>query len=139
MIRPLDEKELELALRELVAQGIESVAVCFLHSYANPVHERRAGEVLRERFPQLYHTLSSDIVPDVGEYERTSTAALNAYVHPVVHRYLSELEGSLEDRCLKAPLQVMQSNGGVMTAKEAAKHPVHILESGPAAGSIAGA
>ncbi len=136
---PLDPAELETVLKDLAARGIESVAVCFLHSYANPAHERQAGEVLTRRFPGLYHTLSSEIVPALGEYERTSTAALNAYVHPVVHRYLTDLEGNLRERGLVTPLQVMQSNGGVMTAREAARHPVHILESGPAAGSIAGA
>ena len=137
--RPLDPAELETVLADLAARGIESVAVCFLHSYVNPVHERKAGEVLTRRFPKLYHTLSSEIVPALGEYERTSTAALNAYVHPVVHRYLTDLEGSLREHGLRTALQVMQSNGGVMTAQEAARHPVHILESGPAAGSIAGA
>ena len=137
--RPLDPAELETVLEDLASRGIESVAVCFLHSYANPVHERQAGEVLTRGFPGLYHTLSSEIVPALGEYERTSTAALNAYVHPVVHRYLTDLEGNLRERGLGTPLQVMQSNGGVMTAREAARHPVHILESGPAAGSIAGA
>ena len=137
--RPLDPDELCSVLTDLVARGIESVAVCFIHSYANPVHEREAGEVLTERFPNLYHTLSSEIVPALGEYERTSTAALNAYVHPVVHKYLTDLEDNLRERGLQTPLQVMQSNGGVMTAQEAARHPVHILESGPAAGSIAGA
>ncbi len=137
--RPLDPDELCSVLTDLVARGIESVAVCFIHSYANPVHERKAGEVLTERFPNLYHTLSSEIVQALGEYERTSTAALNAYVHPVVHKYLTDLEDNLKERGLQTPLQVMQSNGGVMTAEEAARHPVHILESGPAAGSIAGA
>ena len=137
--QPLDIDELENVLKDLAARGIESVAVCFLHSYANPVHEHKAGEVLTERFPNLYHTLSSEIVPALGEYERTSTAALNAYVHLVVHKYLTDLEGNLRERGLKIPLQVMQSNGGVMTAQEAARHPVHMLESGPAAGSIAGA
>ena len=137
--RPLDPAELETVLEDLAARGIESVAVCFLHSYVNPVHEREAGQVLARRFPELYHTLSSEIVPALGEYERTSTAALNAYVHPVVHRYLTDLESNLRERGLGTPLQVMQSNGGVMTAEEAARYPVHVLESGPAAGSIAGA
>ena len=136
---PVDEPRLKSTLEWLVAQGIESVAVCFLHSYLNPYNERRVGQLLEAQFPGLYRTLSSDIVPDIGEYERTSTAALNAYIHPVVHRYLTSLEEEFRGRGVRVGLQIMQSNGGIMRADEAARRPIHILESGPAAGSIAAA
>lgn len=136
---PVNEPRLKSTLEWLVTQGIESVAICFLHSYLNPLNERRAGQLLEAQFPGLYHTLSSNIVPDIGEYERTSTAALNAYIHPVVHRYLTSLEDELRSRGVRVGLQIMQSNGGIMRADEAARRPIHILESGPAAGSIAAA
>lgn len=139
VLEPLDEEELRQTLVRLIKEKVESVAICFLHSYANPVHERRAGEILSSQFPSLYHTLSSDIVPEIGEYERTSTAALNAYIHPVIHRHLARLEADLKERGLQVDIHVMQSNGGIMTGAEASHRPIHVLESGPAAGSIAGA
>ncbi|MEE9198501.1 MAG: hydantoinase/oxoprolinase family protein [Dehalococcoidia bacterium] len=136
---PLDEAELDGILEGLVRQGMESVAVCFLHSYANPVHEHKVAEVIEARFPGLYCTLSSDLVSELGEYERTSTAALNSYIQPLVARYLRHLETELKERGLQVTLHVMQSNGGVMTADEAARRPIHMLESGPAGGTVAAA
>ncbi len=135
----LDEEQLRQALRGLADQGIESVAVSFLHSYANPEHEERAAEILRSEFPAMYYTLSSAIVPEIKEYERTSTAALNAYVQPVVQRYMTHLETELRERGLSTGVHVMQSNGGVMTGEEAGYRPINMMESGPAAGSIGAA
>lgn len=137
--RPLDPEELCAAVGGLVADGVESVALCFLHSYAYPEHERAAAAILTQRFPQLAWTLSSDVVPEIKEFERTSTAALNAYCQPVVERYLDELERDLRARGLETDVYLMQSNGGLMTAQEAGRSPIHILESGPAAGAIAAA
>ena len=139
ILEPLVEEDLKSKLEYLVKQGVESVAVCFLNSYTNPVHERRAGQILQSHFPGMYYTLSSDLVAEINEYERTSTAALNAYIHPVIHRYLSEMEGQFTERGLEVDLHLMQSNGGIITAAEAARHPMTILESGPAAGVIAAA
>ena len=135
----LDEDQVRQVLRRLADQGIESVAVSFLHSYANPEHEEKVATILRSEFPSMYYTLSSAIVPEIKEYERTSTAALNAYIQPVVQRYMTHLETELRERGLRAGVHVMQSNGGVMTGEEAGYRPIHMMESGPAAGSIGAA
>jgi N-methylhydantoinase A len=136
-LEPLDLEDLTRTVDELVRAGMESVAICFLHSYANPQHERMASALIRERFPGLYCTTASEIDAEIGEYERTSTAALNAYIHPGVHRYLSDLAPALRDRGLSVDMHVMQSNGGILRWDEAARRPINILESGPAAGSVA--
>ena len=135
----LDEDGLRQVLQGLADEGIESIAVSFLHSYANPEHEEKVASILRSEFPNMHYTLSSAIVPEIKEYERTSTAALNAYIQPVVQRYVTHLETQLRERGLKAGLHVMQSNGGVMTGEEAGYRPIHMMESGPAAGSIGAA
>lgn len=139
VVQPLDDEEMRRTAQALVEKGIESVAVCFLHSHINPVHEQRAGEVLRRQFPELSFTLSAELVPEIKEYERTSTASLNAYIKPVVQRYISRLETELRERGLGMGLHIMQSNGGVMSGVEAGERPIHMLESGPAAGSIGAA
>lgn len=135
---PLDEDEVMEVLKGLRSKGLQSVAVCLLNSYANSVHERRIGELIEEHFPEFYYTLSADLVPEMKEFDRTSTTALNSYIQPIVHRYLTHLESEMGERGLKTKLQLMQSNGGLMTADEAVRRPIHILESGPAGGSIAG-
>ena len=135
--RPLDERQVVKAVESLVGQGVRSVAVCLLNAYANGANEQRIGEIILGEFPELYYTLSSDLVPEMREFERTSTTALNAYIQPVVHRYLSKMESELRELGLETGLQLMQSNGGLMTAEEAVNRPVHILESGPAGGCIA--
>ena len=135
--RPLDEKQVVKVVERLVEEGVQSVAVCLLNAYANGSNEQRIGEIVAEEFPELYYTLSSELVPEMREFERTSTTALNAYIQPVVYRYLSKMESELRELGLKTGLQLMQSNGGLMTAEEAITRPVHILESGPAGGSIA--
>jgi len=122
----------------LLEEGIESVAVCLLHSYANAVHERRAGELLRERLGgKIYISLSSDILPEIREYERTSTAVVNAYIGPVVRDYIGSLSARLKSAGVNGPLHIMQSNGGTMSASAAADKPAFLVESGPAAGVIA--
>ena len=137
--RPFDEDEAgELAAR-LEAAAVESVAVCFLHSYLYPAHEARLGAVLRSRLPGVSVSLSSEILREQREYERSAMTAVNAYVRPVMAKYLDRIGSDLEERGLGAPLLVMQSSGGVMTADDAKARPVFALESGPAAGVVAAA
>ncbi|WP_149535636.1 hydantoinase/oxoprolinase family protein [Siccirubricoccus phaeus] len=137
--RPLD---LDGALREveaLVAAGVESLAVVFLHSYANPAHERAVAEAVARRFPGLSLSLSSDFAPEIREYPRASTTVANAYVRPLAETYLARLEGALRGAGIPGRLFLMLSNGGLTHVEEAKRAPVHLLESGPAAGALAGA
>ena len=136
ILRPLDSEELLQVARGLIDQGIESIAVTFLNSYANPRHEEQAGEVLRSAFPDIPISLSVEIVPEIQEYERTSTTVVNAYVLPKVGGYVRSLRRALADASINAPLLIMQSNGGILPASIASGSPVRIVESGPAAGVI---
>ncbi|MCA0302970.1 MAG: hydantoinase/oxoprolinase family protein [Proteobacteria bacterium] len=134
--------DVEAALAEvadLVAQGVESLAVCFLHAYANPAHERALGAAIAERFPTLSVSLSSDIAPEIREYQRASTTVTNAYVRPLAEIYLERLERALRDDGIPGGLFLMLSNGGLTHVSEAKRAPVQLLESGPAAGALAGA
>ncbi|MFZ4410369.1 MAG: hydantoinase/oxoprolinase family protein [Paracraurococcus sp.] len=137
--RPLD---LDAALREvawLLGQGMESLAVCFLHSYANPAHEQAVAEAVARRFPALPVSLSSDIAPEIREYPRTSTTVANAYVRPLAELYLARMEQALREAGIPGGLFLMLSNGGLTHVAEAKRAPVQLLESGPAAGALAGA
>src|SRR6266850_4547538 len=125
------------AMTTLKQQGVESVAVSLINAYANPAHEQQVREVLREVAPDMHVTLSSDVLPEMREYERTSTTVINAYVMPVMKRYVASLEGGLRGAGFKVPLLLMQSNGGTMSAELACETPMHVVESGPAAGVIA--
>lgn len=136
---PLDEKALVEAARTLVGMGVDSLAVCFLHSYANPVHERRAAELIAKEFPQLALTISYDIAPEIREYERTSTTVANAYVKPLAENYLERLENEIRALGIQAPFFMMLSNGGLTHVAEAKRVPVQLLESGPAAGALVAA
>ena len=136
VLEPLDPKEVEAVLDQLLAEGIGALAVCLLHSYVNPVHERQILEIARRKAPELLVCISSDVLPEIKEYERTSTTVINAYVLPVVQQYCSRLRADLDRIGLKAPLHIMQSNGGLTTAEIAAERPVNIIESGPAAGVV---
>jgi N-methylhydantoinase A len=137
VLTPLDGASCAAAIDRLVSEGVESIAVCFLHAYANSAHEQAVGAMVTARAPGLALTLSSEILPEMREFERTSTAVTNAYVMPVMARYLESLERDLRRLGLEAPLLIMQSNGGVMTAESGRRRPVHVIESGPAAGVIA--
>jgi N-methylhydantoinase A len=139
VLTPLDERSAASAIAGLKAAAVESIAVCLLHSYANPAHEKRLGELLREQFPQAYVSLSHELLREFREYERTSTTALNAYVGPLVNRYLTSLEAMLGDSGFHGTFRVMQSNGGLMSAETAKKMAVTMMESGPVAGVIAAA
>lgn len=136
VLQPLDEQAVEDILPQLDAEGVEAVAVCFLHSYANPAHERRVGEILRKARPDLFVTLSHEILREYREYERTSTTALNAFVGPRVEGYLKRLEHHLRDGAFGGKIHIMRSNGGVMSIKVAQEQPVSMMESGPVAGMI---
>jgi N-methylhydantoinase A len=133
---PLEPAEVERVLDGLLEEGIEALAVCLLNSYANPVHEARIKEIVERRVPRLPLCISAEVLPEIREYERTSTTVINAYVMPVVRRYLRTLRGSLGEIGVMAPLLIIQSNGGLMTAEAAERMPMHIIESGPAAGVI---
>ena len=139
VILPLDPDTLERAVAGIAAEKIESVAVCLIHAYADPAHERAVAAAIRERLPGVYLTLSSKVLPEIREFERTSTTVANAYVMPILDRYLSSLETGLGRFDIKASLLTMQSNGGVMTAARARARPVQLIESGPAAGVIGAA
>jgi N-methylhydantoinase A len=133
---PLDEAAAEELARTLLKQRVEAVAVCLLHAYANPAHERRIGEIVRRVMPNVFVTLSHEILREYREYERTSTTALNAYVGPVVQAYLRRLGGHLRTKRFGGTIQIMRSNGGVMSIALAQEQPVSMMESGPVAGMI---
>ena len=134
-----DESSLGPVIAAVKANGIEAVAVCLLHAYVNPQHELEAREVLQRECPGLSVTLSHEIAREWREYERASTAVLNAYVAPRVEGYLRNLENELTARGVQATLHVMQSNGGITTAAKARRQPVQTLLSGPVGGTIGGA
>jgi N-methylhydantoinase A len=137
VLEPLDEADVERAVGALVAERIESVAICFLHAYRHPEHERRVGELVRSHCPQVTISLSSDVLPEFREYRRASTTVVNAALLPVVRGYLDEIQAGLAARGLPTTFHVMQSSGGVLTNAAARDKPVYIVESGPAAGVIA--
>jgi len=133
---PLDEAALREVATEIAARGIRVVAVCFLHSYINPSHEERAREILLETIPHVKVCTSCSILPEVKEYERTSTTAINAYVMPIVEAYLQRIVDGIHVRGMRSNLRIMQSNGGLMTAEMAGRVSVHTILSGPAAGVL---
>src|SRR6058998_4002659 len=135
----LDRASLTEACRMLADEGVEAVAVCFLHSYVNPEHERTAGEALREALPDAYLSLSHDILREYREFERMSTTVVNAYIGPKVGGYVSSLKSSLGEIGFHGNLSIMRSNGGVMTPEVATERPVAMMESGPVGGIIASA
>src|SRR5881296_692536 len=136
VLKALDPGEVERVLDRLLAEKIEALAVCLIHSYANPAHEARIAEIVRRKAPGLTLSVSAEVLPEIREYERTSTTVINAYVMPIVRRYLGTLRSGLATIGAKAPLMIMQSNGGLMTDEAAAAKPVHVIESGPAAGVV---
>ncbi len=139
VVTPLDEAALAQAARELKEAGAKAVAVCFLFSYLNPRHEQRARELIHDIDPHLFVSLSSDVDPAFREYERMTVTAFDAYVKPVLNAYLTGMEANLADAGVAAPLQIMQSRGGVCSAAVARLRPVRMFLSGPAAGAIGGA
>lgn len=136
--RPLSDDEVEAIAEELGTAGVDAVAVAFLHAYANPAHEHRTAAILKRRLGRdVFVCCSADILAEMREYERTSTAVVNAYVGPAVSHYLGTLLGRLGKVGIGGPVQVMQSGGGIISAAVASEKPAYIVESGPAAGVIA--
>jgi N-methylhydantoinase A len=134
IVRPLVPTSVIAAADRLVAEGVEVIALCFLNSYANPAHEEEAVRILRDRFPSLLTTASCHVLPEIREYERTSTTVVNAYLLPIMRRYLANLVEGLRGDGIAAPLLTVASNGGVVSARSAGERPVIAVGSGPAAG-----
>ena len=137
VLTPLSESELWELKATLEKEAVESVAVCTLHAYAFPQHENVVGDFLRAQLPDLPVSLSSEVLPERKEYERTATTVVNAYVRPVMQRYLNAMRSGLQAMGIKGPLLMMQSAGGLTPEADAARLPVFVLESGPAAGVLA--
>jgi N-methylhydantoinase A len=133
---PLDESSVARAIETLAAQQVEAVAVGLLHSFTNPEHERRVGDAIARRLPQVAVTLSCDVSPEMREYERFSTACANAYLQPLIGRYLVKLARELLRAGFHCPLLLMTSGGGITTTETAIRFPVRLVESGPAGGAI---
>jgi len=136
---PLDRADIAEAARMLAAEGVEAVAVCFLHAYVNPQHERVAGEMIGEALPGAYLSLSHEVLREYREFERMSTTVVNAYIGPKVGGYVKSLSGSLGTLGFRGALSIMRSNGGVMTPELATRRPAAMMESGPVGGIIASA
>ncbi|MGH8264395.1 MAG: hydantoinase/oxoprolinase family protein [Steroidobacteraceae bacterium] len=136
VLRPLSPAGLESIIDEFAGLGIESVAVALIHGYANPRHEQRIRQRLRERLPDVPVSLASDVCPEIREYERISTTVANAYVQPVIAGYLTRLKRALRQRSMRCPFYLMTSGGGLTTLDTAIEHPVRLVESGPAGGAI---
>ena len=134
--RALDPEDAKRAVDALLAERVETIAVCLLHSYANPVHELAIRDVIAQRAPGMPVSISYEVLPEIKEYERTSTTVMNAYVMPVVATYLRALRKGLDDAGIAARLLLMQSSGGLTTDAAAVKRPVDIIESGPAGGVV---
>ncbi len=137
VLTPLSESELWDLKEELEKEAVESVAVCTLHAYAFPQHENAVGDFLRAQLPEVPVSLSSEVLPERKEYERTATTVVNAYVRPVMQRYLNAMRSGLQEMGIEGPLLMMQSAGGLTPESDAARLPVFVLESGPAAGVLA--
>jgi N-methylhydantoinase A len=134
----LDERGLAEASRQLVEErGAEALAVSFMHAYRVPDHERRAARIIRELYPRLPLSLSSEVAPEIREFERTTTTCANAYVQPLMHKYLDKLEAKLDELGFAGRLYIMLSSGGITTPQEAKAYPIRLIESGPAAGAMA--
>jgi N-methylhydantoinase A len=139
VLRPLDPDDVRVLARRARRERIESIAVSFLHSYRHPQHERLAQEILAEELPGLPVSISSDMVSEPGEYVRTSTVAANAYVRPLMNRYLGRLDSGIRGLGISAPLRLMLSTGGLASIDDGRRYPLRMCESGPAAGAIAAA
>jgi 5-oxoprolinase (ATP-hydrolysing) len=137
VVQCLDPAEVRARLAQLVAAGVNAVAVCFLHAYRNPVHEQQVAELAAREFPQLALSLSSAVVPEISEYQRGVTTAANAFVQPVMSAYLEKLQRELAARGFTGALRLMHSAGGLMSPQTACAFPIRLLESGPAGGGLA--
>ena len=137
VLEALDEEAVRTVARQLARQQVSSVVVCLLHSYANPAHEKRVGQIVRQEMPGVYISLSAELCPEMREYFRASTTAVNGVVLPIVNGYLEQLDRRLSDLGVGVGLHLMTSAGGIVSSPVARQQPVHLIESGPAAGIIA--
>jgi N-methylhydantoinase A len=139
VVCPLDEDSVVRAVNYLKGQRVETIAVCLLFSFLNPRHEARVKEICQEVYPEAFVSISSEICPEFREFERTSTTVINAYLQPIVERYIGNLMRLLGEEYGEVEVRVMQASGGAMTAEMAREHAVNIVNSGPAGGAVAGA
>ena len=137
IVTPIDLDAVRDAAKNLAAEGVEAIAVCFLHAYRNPVHERAAGETIRALLPDISVSLSSDVVSELWEYQRLTTTCANAFVQPLMDRYIVRLERHLWQRGFRGALYLMHSAGGLVSPETARAFPIRLLESGPAGGGLA--
>jgi N-methylhydantoinase A len=135
VVRPVDPDQIADIVQILKDENVQSVAIAFLHSYVNPANEREARRLIENMLPGIPVTISSDVLPQIKEYERTSTTVVNAYVRPIVERYLANLTSRLRSSGIKAPVHIMLSNGGVASPTTAQQYPIRLIESGPVAGA----
>ncbi|HBT79539.1 MAG TPA: methylhydantoinase, partial [Selenomonas sp.] len=133
---PLDEDEVRAAVRKMKKDGVQAIAVCFLFSFLNPAHEQRVKEIIKEEYPEVYLSLSSEVLPQFREYERFTTTGLNAYIGPTTSRYIKQLVKNLHAQGYTANVHLMQSFGGVASAEAAQEKPVNLLLSGPVGGVL---
>lgn len=138
ILKPVQREDIENAVEVMRAENVTSVAIVFLHSYVNPQNEQTAAVYLKELAPDIAVTLSSEVLPQIKEFERTSTTVVNAYVKPLAQQYLANLDKGLQSNKYKAPLHIMLSNGGLGSTKTAGDFPIRLIESGPVAGAIVG-
>ncbi len=136
MLLELDEEILAAELATLKSDGVQSVAVGFLHSYIDASHEIRTRDLIEQLWPEAQVTLSSEVCPEIREYERFSTACANAYIQPLVSEYLQDLETRRRALGMRCPMLLMQSGGGLGTLEDALRFPVRLIESGPAGGAL---
>ena len=138
-LTPLDAAGIKQRLAQFRSDGVQALAICFLHAYANPAHELEAARLVAAEWPELPVTLSHQVAPAMREYQRTSTTVANAYVQPLAERYMGRLKAGLHEAGVKAPLNIMLSNGGTCTVETATAFPIRLVESGPSGGALAGA
>lgn len=136
IIVPLDKDRLRRAVKELIREGVEAIAVCLLWSFRNPAHEQEIARLIKQEHPDLFVSVSSDLACLIGEYERTATTAINAYLGPITSRYVKELDAVVRGKGSGTPLYIMQCHGGVLPVQSAAESPVSMLGSGPVGGLI---
>src|SRR5699024_4003628 len=132
----LNEAKLQQVINNITDQNYDSISVCLLHSYKYPEHEKMIKKKIKEQLPNMSVSLSHEVVREWREYERTSTAVINAYIAPIVENYLSKFESEIDNRGLNRGLYIMQSNGGVMTSEIARTKPIQTLLSGPVGGTM---
>jgi N-methylhydantoinase A len=138
VITPLDETTVDATIKDFIKEGVEAIAICFLHGYKNPIHEKKLASYIRSKYPQFEVISSHEVTREWREYERTSTTVLSAYVKPIATKYLNNLSHHLQNLGYKNNLYIMQSNGGITTVDDVKANPITLIESGPASGMLGG-